>query len=237
MHLYQSSEKMAEYVGAKKMIPLVEPCCNSAFSYRDVDTMTAALLTPAFLGCAGVGIWPGIFEEDGGMNYAIFRAQKLAAPVIRFFRDGEDAPELALTALPFKEKKIRIGSRVIDLSSPQWVNYAILKVKKYRGEYAIGIINLNKTETLYTKFSARLAGKWYLRNPDEKTCISFSDGCMLRTLPGKSAVWILSQKKPEGCISLNSGEITSSFEAEKKRKSQAGSEIDLGKKRRDRNFL
>lgn len=230
MTLYQSSGKMAEYVGAKKLIPLVEPCCESAFSYRDVDTMTAALLAPAFLGCAGVGIWPGIFEEDGGMNYAIFRAQKLAAPVIRFFQHGEDAPELALKALPFKEKKIRIGSRVIDLSSPQWVNYAILKAKKYRGDYAIGIINLNKTETLYTKLSARLSGKWYLLNPDEKTCMSFADGCMLRTLPGKSAVWILSQKKPEGCIPLNSDEIASAFQTEKKRRSQSGTGMNLGKK-------
>ena len=230
LDFFHGCEAMVQEVGATKLLPLVEPCCAEAFNYRDVDTMTAALLCPAFLGTAGVGIWPGIVEEDGGMNYAIFRAQKLAAPVIGIFRHGKDAPELTLTPLPFQERKMQVGPREVDLSTPQWVSCSLLKARKHDGAYAIGIINLNTKDTLFTKVSVPLEGSWYLQNPDDKTVLPYEDNVLLRTLPGKSATWLLTRDRPENYSLLDAEVIAAEFRAEQSRASAEDSEIALGMK-------
>ena len=236
MSFFNSVEDMSTYVNKKKLMPITELAYSGAVNYSDVNACVMNLLSPALAGCAGVGQWPGLTELDGGIHYAFYRTKVLLAPVIDIFQQGKSA-KIGIKPLPFQKKIIRTGDSEIDLSYPQWSSSAIIRAKEFRNRCAIGILNLNARETLFTELTLP-DGKAprYLIEPDKKQYMRLSGKAqkvILKTAPHSPGIWLLTQDTAEcaGMKQITSAKFAEEFANEqRKNASRSGNTVSLGKK-------
>ena len=224
------------YVAKSKLIPVTELAYAKAVNYPDVNACVMNLLAPALAGCAGVGQWPGLPELDGGIQYAFYRTKFLLTPVIDILQQGKKA-DIAIKPLPFQEKIIISAGTKIDLSYPQWSSSAIIRAKEYKKEYAVGILNLNARETLFTELSVPSGkDKRYLIEPDKKQYLLLSGKAqkvIIKTPAHSPGIWLLTadQTKCRNMKMITSEQIFKEFTQLKARSSSTcRNTVTTGKK-------
>lgn len=236
MSFFNAVEDMAGYVDKNKLVPVTELAYSQALNYPDVNACVMNLLAPALAGCAGVGQWPGLPELDGGIQYAFYRAKVLATPVIEIFRQGKKA-DIGIKPLPLQEKIIFSAGTKIDLSYPQWSSSAIIRAKEYKDEYAVGVLNLNARETLFTELVIPQGkGRRFLIEPDKKHYIPLSEKAqkvLIKTPAHSPGIWLITTDyaKCREMKQISSNQFVQEFTQLKQKSSYSSrSTVETGRK-------
>ena len=73
---FPRTEKMADYVGRNKLIPVTELCYSGGINYPDLNSCVMNLISPALAGCAGVGRMAALCTHFTGQIFCSHQSSK-----------------------------------------------------------------------------------------------------------------------------------------------------------------
>ena len=247
MEFFNKVDDFVGYVPKEKIVPIT----TAGWIFGPMTKATPAdyimnVVAAAVTGCRGISTWPGLEQNDATVSYGLYRGAALVAPFVRFFQKGRPAEEIELTALPFHEKRVKVGDTTIDLSTPQWANFTVLRVCELGGEYALAMLNYSKSTDMFVSVSAgNLKKNYCLVNPAARSYIeahgeqelspeTLAAGVCVKVPANSAGLWLLTPEIGEAgdYAAVRSETVWETF---RRRRDESGkgpgaSRTDLGRK-------
>lgn len=199
------------------------------------QSMMMDTIVTAAAGCGGISHWPSIADTDA-LLFGVHEGLARIAMVEDFYLDGKTADNVVMTGLPYREQKIKLGQRTLDLPSPDWRAALITFANKLGDEYALTLLNYHTAEDAFVEINAPELTGFYLVNPVDNIYQMFNDvgNTTVRAGMESPEIWIATadKKRIEGCRLVGADEVRAKFDAARATflKSGAAGAIELGAK-------
>ena len=236
VNYYQRVLAMTKIINPKKIMPVNSFGWTFAgVTRQSVQDMVMDTVGTAASGCGAISHWPGLQWTDEGEFYGFYKGLTIVAHAEYFYFDGKAVKTFKLKGLPFKNKKVNLGYKTLDLSQPDWKNSLFFHQHKLKNEILVTILNFNQDHDAFVEISGKgLAGK-YLFNPVEKNYFKLSSNkTIVKVNKFSPALWIVtsSKKRIVGYRKLNPVNIAANYKNEKKKFLAASgkSKMQLGTK-------
>lgn len=174
-----------------------------------MDTMVTAAA-----GCGSVSHWPGIFMSDASW-FGIHDGLTRIALVEDFYFDGEPSERATVRGLPYREERVQVGSRTLEMLTPDWRNALISFQHRLGEETLFTLLNYHAEHDAYVEINdPELAGA-FLVNPVDRTYLEMdsSGAALVRVGAVSPALWVATRDaaETEGKTRLDSAVILSDF--------------------------
>lgn len=236
---------LAKYLNSRKLIPVD----TMGWSFGDLtrlypEGLRMDYVAAASCGCAGLAHWPGLARMDEGAMYGFYLGGVAVAPVEEIYQKGELIKYVEVQPLPFIQKKVTVGKRVLDMSQPVWKSYLVSKVHRYKGETLITILNYHPDQPAFVRIRTDAIKKGsYLvdsaartrlrsRSTDQWDSKALRKGILVQVPPMSPGLWLITTNKDrlQNSTVVYMDDVKKAY-AEKKATfaAQSPSNIQLGK--------
>lgn len=217
---YQRVLALTKYIEPRKIMPVTSSgWAFAAATRQSPQDMVMDTVGTAAAGCGGISHWPGLMWTDEGEFYGFYKGLTIVAQGEDFYFDGQASNEFKVKGMPFENKKINLGFKVLDLSQPDWKTTLFFHEHKLKNETLITILNFNQQYNAFVKITGKqLVGK-YLVNPVSKSYFTLnSANAIVEVEKFSPGLWIVTAatKRIAGCRKLNQKVVSSNFQRAKK---------------------
>lgn len=229
---------MAKYIDHKKLVP--DTTYGYTFSHVTRQTpgdVTLDIVAAAAAGASGQRVWPGLPTIDEGLLWGACEGLKMVAVAEDFYFDGKDSNEIAVKGLTYKDKVIKVGSKTLKLSFPDWPANLRYRIHKLNNEYLITLLNFNSFQDAYIETKGDVLRNKLLINPSTGNYLKVNNSGIATVKLKKSspAIWIVTAPDSSRAKSteLNQSDILAEYQQRKadfKRDNKDNDTIAIGKK-------
>ena len=206
---HRCTQEAAKSVGPGKLVPVTMVCGEYIMSCDKPCRSMLDYIGTASLGAAGIAFWPGTQSYDGQQFYEFYRAARMLALVESFYTEGKETKEVEIKGLPYLEKKVEVGTQVLDLIQPNWKADLIAKAHSLDGRILVTLLNYHASEDAYVELRLPGAkGKVSIVNQAEGVYLTIkgksvassedlSEGVLVHVPAYSPALWLMTGNKKD----------------------------------------
>lgn len=202
-------------VPAKKFAPNTTIGWPASVPHRESpEEFLLDTIVTAAAGCGSVAHWPELYRTDAAL-FGIHEGLARVALVEDFYFDGKPVDTISITGIPYREQKIDLGDKTIELYAPDWRPVLLGFAHQLQDEYLLTILNYHKEEDAFIKVNSPVLKGFYLVDPVHKMyCVCDDAGrAVVRVNKETPVLWIATKNKARiaGYKQIRKSEIDAQF--------------------------